>query len=193
MDLSADRSCSAFAGTERIASGHLAFVAGKVKALLDAGDTRSILIIDNQTSDQIEVDFRGTQGSVAEQFTYIDPTPPPKPGRGRPKLGVVSREITLHPRHWAWLERQGKPPSAVLRHLVEMASRANQQEDAIRAAQTAVYRFLTTFAPHLNEYEEVLRALYQRDGESFEMLVQDWPRDIVAHLKKIAPPAFNSQ
>lgn len=192
MNLSADRSCSAFAGTDRIASGHLSFVASKVKALLDTGDQRTIHIIDNQTSDLIEVDFRGSQEDVARQFPQPENPPLAKPGRGRPKLGVVAKEVTLLPRHWEWLQKQGKSPSVTLRKLVELASRDNEKEDLIRDAQTAVYRFLTTFAPHLDEYEEALRAMYQRDGKAFEALVQDWPKDIVAHLKKIAPPAFAS-
>lgn len=196
MNLNSDRPCTAFAGSERVASGHLSFVASKIKALYDAGDQRNVLIIDNHSSEVIEVDYRGSQADVAKQFT---PAPELHAGeslrntsaRGRPKLGVVAKEITLLPRHWQWLQRQGKSPSVTLRKLVELASRESQKEDTICAAQNAVYRFMTTFAGHLTEYEEALRALYQRDGEKFQLLVQDWPQDLLAHLKKIAPPAFS--
>jgi len=40
-------------------------------------------------------------------------------GRGRPKLGVVAREVTLLPRHWEWLNSQPGGASVALRRLVE--------------------------------------------------------------------------
>ena len=43
--------------------------------------------------------------------------PPRKPGR--PKLGVVAREVTLLPRHWAWLNAQPGGASVALRRLVD--------------------------------------------------------------------------
>lgn len=197
MDLSSNRLCTAFAETQRLASGHLSFVAQQLKTLLDDGEEREIVIFDNHTSDVIEVDFRGTQDDIAKQFTFPKPQPesdstPKVKTRGRPKLGVVSKEITLLPRHWQWLNQQPASVSATLRKLVEQASRQNQQVANTRQAQDVVYRFMNVVASHLAEYEEALRALYAKDGERFQQLTQGWPSDVLTHLKKLAPPAFVS-
>jgi hypothetical protein len=54
--------------------------------------------------------------------------------RGRPKLGVVAREVTLLPRHWEWLATQPGGASVALRRLVEAAPRALFANDATRFA-----------------------------------------------------------
>ena len=195
MDLSANRLCTAFAGTQRLASGHLSFVAQQVKFLLDQGDQGAVVIFDNHTSEVIEVDFRGTQEDLAKQFSYPNVENESDSSltnkvRGRPKMGVVAKEVTLLPRHWDWLHQQPASVSATLRKLVEEASRNNQASVKARQAQDTVYRFINVVASHLAEYEEALRALYAKNGEMFQQLTQDWPADVVAHLKKIAPPAF---
>ncbi len=194
MDLSSNRLCTAFAGTQRLATGHLTFVAQAVKSSLENGDKREIVIFDNHTSEVIEVDFRGSQEEVAKQFSPAagekESEPAPTKSRGRPKLGVVAKEITLLPRHWDWLNQQPASVSATLRKLVEQASRQNQQAANARQAQDIVYRFINVVASHLNEYEEALRALYAKDGDKFQQLIREWPADVVAHLKKLAPPAF---
>ncbi|MFY0534142.1 DUF2239 family protein [Nannocystis pusilla] len=46
--------------------------------------------------------------------------PPARTGPGRPKLGVVSREVSLLPRHWEWLERQ---PSGSRRRCADSSRR----------------------------------------------------------------------
>ena len=51
------------------------------------------------------------------------PAPPTKRGPGRPKLGVVAREVTLLPAHWTWLANQPGGASVALRRLVDAARR----------------------------------------------------------------------
>lgn len=92
--------CTAFEGTDTIGSGTLPEVAKLVKQVLDRGERAPVLIFDDQTSELIEVDFRGTPEDVMRRL----PGSPEAPrGPGRPNLGVVAREITLLPRHWEWL------------------------------------------------------------------------------------------
>ncbi len=50
--------------------------------------------------------------------------------RGRPRLGIVAREVTLLPRHWDWLAEQPGGASVALRKLVEAATRALFAGDA---------------------------------------------------------------
>ncbi len=70
-------------------------------------------------------------------------------GRGRPKLGVVAREVTLLPRHWDWLNAQPGGASVALRKLVEQARRANGDADRARAAREAAYHFMSAMAGDL--------------------------------------------
>lgn len=81
-------------------------------------------------------------------------------GPGRPKLGVVPREVTLLPRHWEWLGAQPGGASVALRKLVEQARRSSGGEDRIRLAGESAYRFLTAVAGNLGCFEEALRALF---------------------------------
>lgn len=200
MNLSASRTCIAFHGHHRIASGKLSFVARQVKEKL-GDDADRALILDNQSSQVIEVDFRGTADDVVRQFTSAelvtaepessDTEPAPKK-RGRPKLGVKAREITLLPRHWDWLGTQPGGASVALRKLVEQARRDNEAKDRARLAQDSVYRFMTTVTSRLPEYEEALRALYADDPDRFQHYINGWPDDLVIHIKKLALPAFSS-
>ncbi|GAB1259475.1 DUF2239 family protein [Aurantivibrio plasticivorans] len=178
-----------------LASGRLLDVAQRVKSLL-GDDAITATIIDNQTSEVIEVDFRGSIDHLAEQFAFAKKADSPdalpaKGKRGRPKLGVVAKEVTLLPKHWEWLQKQPGGASATLRKLVMSAQRSTEQEDTQRAAQTAVYKFMTIFASSQGEYEEALRALYADDSEQFERLTEAWPSDIKHHIREIMPHAFS--
>lgn len=110
---------------------------------------------------------------------------PQKRGAGRPKLGVISREVTLLPGHWEWLDGQPNGASAALRRLVHAAKLANQGQDQARQSQEAVYRFMTAMAGDLPGYEEALRAFYRRNLERVDELITAWPQDIRKHLKKL--------
>src|SRR5580700_9989073 len=147
--------CTAFVGTKRIASGDLLRVALKAKAVMDRDKWAQILIFDDVTSNLVEVDFRGSPEDVLrrikDQGGSMQSSAPPQPEGetrrpGRPRLGVVAREVTLMPRHWEWLASQPGGASVALRKLVEQARRANQGQDRLRLAQEATYRFMSTMA-----------------------------------------------
>jgi len=191
--------CTAFEGSRLIASGELVDVALKVKEVIDRGGLEPILIFDNLTSRPVEVDFRGKAEEVRKRLlgeADSDIRPEVKPrgaketrGPGRPKLGVVAREVTLLPRHWDWLNRQPGGASVALRKLVEEARHGNETRDRVRQSQEAAYRFMTTMAGNLPGYEEAARALFAGNAERFHHLIEDWPKDVREHAKKLASGA----
>lgn len=192
-------SVTAFEGTRLIATGDLLAVALKSKKVVDRGERGPVLLFDDATSELVEVDFRGTQEDL--QWRLQDQVPIPAPaepssgsprGPGRPKLGVVPREVTLLPRHWDWLNRQPGGASVALRKLVEEARRANQGKDRLRAAQEAVYRFMSAMAGNEAGYEEALRALFGRDEAGFLAIVDAWPEAVRNHIRKLAAAVFSS-
>ena len=192
--------CTAFAGTKRIASGDLVQVALKAKAIWDRDKWAQVLIFDDVNSNLIEVDFRGTPGDVqrriekeaAHAVPGSEPAAPEDDPRrpGRPKLGVVAREVTLLPRHWDWLASQPGGASVALRKLVEQARVANQGRDHRRQAQEAAYRFLSAMAGNEPGFEEAIRALFADKPKRFDETVEPWPKDIRDHAKKLAAVAF---
>src|SRR5437870_4303819 len=102
MDERNQTRCTAFAGFRRIASGELAQVARRTKEALDRGEEALIRIFDDASGERIELDFRGTAAEVLHRLAGTTceaaPAPPethPARGPGRPKLGVVAREVTL--------------------------------------------------------------------------------------------------
>jgi hypothetical protein len=197
--MSADSSttCTAFEGYRRIASGDLLQVALAVKAVVDRGEQAPILIVDDASSRPIEIDLRGTAADLRARLTpppAAAPLPSPAPeaprGPGRPKLGVVAREVTLLPRHWEWLNARPGGASVALRKLVEDAKRASAGKDRVRQAQDASYRFMTAIAGNQPGFEDATRALFAGDAPRFDALILRWPVDIGAHLRKIAAAAF---
>ena len=109
----------------------------------------------------------------------------PKPARGRPRLGVTAREVTLLPRHWDWLATQPGGASAALRRLVDQARRDSGGADAIRQAQEATYRVMTTLAGDFPDYEEATRALFANDRQRFAQLTAGWPGDIGDYIREL--------
>jgi hypothetical protein len=177
-------SCSVFSGSKRIASGDLREVAPIAKAEMDRDRWAQVLIFDDVTSNLIEVDFRdGATPPVPQEETR-------RPGR--PKLGVVAREVTLLPRHWEWLANQPGGASVALRKLVEEARHANQGRDRNRRAQEAAYRFLSAMAGNAPSFEEAIRALFAGGRDRFNEIVEPWPVDVRDHAKKLAGVAFES-
>jgi hypothetical protein len=195
--------CTAFAGRRRIASGDLLQVALKAKAATDRDKWAQVLIFDDDTSNLIEVDFRGTPEDVLRRITETaagvtqnsESTRPEADTRrpGRPKLGVVAREVTLLPRHWDWLASQPGGASVALRKLVEQARMSNQGRDRRRRAQEAAYRFLSAMAGNEPGFEEATRALFAGKREHFNEIVEPWPIDVRDHAKRLAAVAFSGQ
>jgi hypothetical protein len=184
--------CTAFAGFQRIASGNLADVAIAVKEFVDRDERTSVLVFDDATSRQVELDVRGSREDVERRMrrTADGATVTARRSAGRPKLGVVAREVTLLPRHWEWLNRQPGGASVALRKLVEEARRTNAGRDRVRHAQEVAYRFMSALAGNLTGYEEATRALFAADGARFERYVGAWPADVGTHVKSLASAAF---
>ena len=187
---------TAFAGPRRIASGSLPSVARATKVALDRGESEPVLILDDATSLVVEVDFRGTPEDVLARLDNVAGPIPEKPesrGPGRPRLGVVAREVTLLPRHWEWLNAQPGGASVALRKLVEEARRGNESRDRVRQAREALYRFMSALAGNEAGFEEASRALFAGDRKLFMALIRLWPKDLRAHAEKLSDAAFASE
>lgn len=185
-----NRTCTAFCGLKRIASGLLGDVVTAAKAALDRGETGAIAIFDDETSRPIEVDFRGSVEEVRARLTLGAPEAEAPRGPGRPKLGVVAREVTLLPRHWDWLAAQPGGASVALRRLVEAARRDGDGESRVRLSQEAANRFMTAMAGDRPGFEEAGRALFARDRARFHAETETWPEDIRDHARRLAEPAL---
>lgn len=109
---------------------------------------------------------------------------------GRPKLGVVSREVTLLPRHWDWLNRQPGGASAALRRLIDDARNAHAQQDSQRAATEATYQFMQAMAGDLPGFDEACRALFAHKQSAFLLQTQAWPDDVQAYLHQLSRPIW---
>ena len=185
----------------RIAAGDLREVARAAKQLLDRRNDASILVFDGRTSEPVDIDFRGTVDDVLARLPEIPSVVETSDesgrcralaprGPGRPKLGVVAREITLLPRHWDWLAQQTGGASVAIRKLVEEARRTGEDKDRIRQAQEAAYRFMSAMAGNRPHYEDAIRALFANDPAGFEKLIADWPADVRDHASALAARAF---
>jgi hypothetical protein len=192
----------AFAGANRIASGQLELVALKAKELIDRNDSASVLIFDGVTSEQVEIDFRGSAEQVLQRLSATEAVAAAAEtsadaqetarGPGRPKLGVVGREVTLLPRHWTWLNQQPGGASVALRKLVEDAKRRSEERDHVRKAQESAYRFMSAMAGNQANFEEATRAFFAGDQLRFEELSEPWQIDIRDHARTLAARAFAS-
>jgi len=194
METSTTTSYSAFRGHVLVASGHLKGVATAIRALLEEGDPTLVLIFDDLNGRQIDIDLGGSADDVARRYggdSQDEATGPPRRRRpGRPKLGVVGREVTLLPRHWAWLQSQRGGPSATLRRLVDEARTEGADQDRMRQAQDAINRFISATAGNLAGFEEANRALYRGDRQRFDIECSRWPPDIRRYVEHWAVDAF---
>jgi hypothetical protein len=175
---------TAFVGSRRLITGALAPVALAAKKAVDRGAKQPVLIYNDSTGRAIDIDSRGSDSEILARLA--DPAPPSLPRRGRPRLGVVSREVTLLPRHWQWLGSQPGGASVALRKLVEAARHANQEIDQRRQMQEAAYHFMSAMAGNLPNFEEASRALFAAERPRFSELVSNWPDDVRAHALKLA-------
>jgi len=181
-----EQTYSAFVGEELIASGPLEKMVMGVKSEFDRDASTLFLIFEDETGRQVDFDLRGTLEQVlARAFPR-----PQKTGPGRPKLGVTSREISLLPRHWAWLEGQPHGASAALRRLIDDARKLGPDEQRSRQAKEALVRMMSAMAGNMPGYEAACRSLYAGDRAEFEHLIQIWPRDIRTYLSRRANEAF---
>ena len=215
--LTLDTPCSVFQSGRCLASGRLSEVALPMKAALDASarslQAPPVLLLDDTTAEVIDLDWRGTPkevlarlkamvaatpdpatAGVSDEPDNAAPAPGAAPARGpgRPKLGVVAREVTLLPRHWDWLATQPGGASVALRKLVEVARRDSETRDRVRHASAVAYRFMSTIAGHEAGFEEASRTLFAGDQAGFDVLIAGWPVDVQHHLKRLAADAFRA-
>jgi hypothetical protein len=179
--------CTAFTGAKLVATGPVADVAVAVKKAMEKNKD-SILIFDDVTGHPIEIDFRGTASDVVARLSA--PPAAELRGPGRPKLGVVAREVTLLPRHWDWLKEQPGGASVALRKLIDQARTTGKGRDVLRARQDAVYRFMSAMTGNLPGFEEAIRALFARDKARFDTETKKWPADLRAYTHRIAADIF---
>lgn len=187
-------SFSVFVSDTCVISAPLEPMLEALKARFDRDPREAVLIFEDGTGRQVDFDLRGTWDEVrarALRSSAADAdaiATPPKAGPGRPRLGVVSREISLLPRHWEWLQRQPSGSSAAIRRLVEEARKRDPEGERARLACEAASRFMTAIAGNRAGFEEASRALFAKDAARLEALVADWPKDIRSHLMKLLTP-----
>jgi hypothetical protein len=199
MNSPSDPAFIAFDGDRRIAAGDLHEVARAAKQRLDRHKEASVLIFDGITSNVVDLDFRGSIDDVlarlpvADKIADAEPVPPTSRSPGRPKLGVVAREITLLPRHWEWLALQPGGASVAIRKLVDDARRGGEEKDRIRHGQDAAYRFMSAMAGNRPHFEEAVRALFAPNPQHFKELIAGWPADVRDHAARLAERALRAQ
>jgi hypothetical protein len=210
MTVHLSKPCAAFEGTRLLLSGPLVEVALAVKTASDRGTSESILTFDEATGRVVDFDLRGSKADVVERLARSSTEPssltnpgradvPPRSrvsasseepkeirGRGRPRLGVIGREVTLLPRHWEWLAAQPGGASVALRRLVDEARRNGAPVQAMRAAQERAYHFMSAMAGDLPGFEEATRALFANNRARFEQQVASWPGDVSAYAIRLA-------
>ena len=190
---------TAFDGHTRLASGPLHAAALAFKHAQEAGAAGPVLLFDNRSGRTIDVDTRGgdeafvarltdsaQQEVDAQQNAAEEPAAEEPRGRGRPKLGVVPREVTLLPRHWDWLGEQPGGASVALRKLVEDARRAQGDKDKTRKAQERAYHFMSAMAGDMPGFEDASRALFAGDQTALAKLAAAWPHDVREHALWLA-------
>lgn len=203
------RPCTAFEGHRQLTRGALVDVALAVRAALAADPQASILVFGDSTGGVIDLDLRGTTAEIvgrlarqagvpqptraAEQHADEEAASPAMRGRGRPRLGVVAREVTLLPRHWQWLAQQRGGASQALRRLVDEACRADGGKTRTHANQERAYRFMSAMAGNLPGFEAATRALFAGKRDDFATHTASWPADVRVHAQDLAWTAADGE
>jgi hypothetical protein len=182
---------TAFEGQRRLISGPLADVALAIKHTMRP-TSEPIAVFSDASGRVIDLDLRGSTDEILARLPAVTnsteesaATNEPR-GRGRPRLGVVAREVTLLPRHWEWLNAQPGGASVALRKLVDDARRTSGDRDRQRAARDAAYHFMSAMAGNLPHFEEASRALFADDRRRLVSQIASWPDDIRDHVVKLA-------
>ena len=169
-----------------LASGKREEVLPALKDRHDRDAVPMAVTFSDQSGRPVDFDLSGTLEDVLRRYAPVVQ----RSGPGRPKLGVVAREVSLLPRHWEWLEQQSGGASASIRKLVEEARKRDPEEQRARTAIETTERFLTAVAGNLPGYEEVTRALYARNRARFDELIVDWPPDVRVHANRLLDGSF---
>ena len=179
---------TAFLDGHRLITGPLHEVAVAVLRSQQVQPEGHPLVFSDASGQSADLDLRGGEQAVAARYSVAAPTPAPR-GRGRPKLGVVAREVTLLPEHWDWLATQPGGASVALRKLVHEARRKGGDRDRTRQARDRAYHAMSTLAGDLAGFEEASRALFAGDHERLLTQMTAWPRDVQAYVLQLAEPA----
>ncbi|MBX9693489.1 MAG: DUF2239 family protein [Cyanobacteria bacterium] len=188
---------AAFDGDSLISEGDIVDVALQLSLLPDAANAPSFLVFEELTGKQIDLDLRGPQEAIIERYkrdatsdAHGSDQPAARTGPGRPKLGVVSREVTMLPRHWDWLNKQPGGASVALRKLVDEARKSQTDRDGSRRARESAYAFMAAMAGNRRGFEEATRALFRADRARFLQETESWPEDVRAFALKLASASF---
>ena len=189
MPVRADLPVVCFLGETRLGEGPLAEVLPRIRAAAGE-DGAQPMVFDLATGRVVDLDLRGGPADVLARLER--PPAPEKRGPGRPKLGVVAREVTLLPRHWDWLSAQPGGASVALRKLVEAQMRAGEGPERARRAKEATWRFMTAMAGDRPGYEEATRMLFAGDWTAFDAAVEGWPTDVRETARAMAARAWRN-
>ena len=184
---------TAFEAHKIVSQGVLEDVVLKIKKRLEKSPESQIVIYSDATGKSMDFNFTGSEKDVLkrlEVYTTPETDPEKAAGPGRPKLGVISREVSLLPRHWEWLATQSDGASATVRKLIEESMKKTAGVNTVKMAQERTYKFMSVEAGDLANYEEALRALYRKDEERFSLEIKAWPRDVQKHIMQLAKPVF---
>ncbi len=177
-----DKSFVVLSNSKAIAEGTLLDVARALWKLAQSDPTQMPLTFDRKTGAVVDLNISGSMHDVETRYA---PQPEAEAKRGRPKLGVVAREITLLPRHWEWLAKQPGGASVTLRKLVEAARKNSSPEDDTRQRVNAAYKFMSAIGGDLPSFEEASRALFAGDFAKFGTCIAAWPSDIQRELRLV--------
>lgn len=184
---------TAFAGEKMVAKGPLLEVALKVKRLIGKAENSPMQIFSDITGGSMDFNFQGTEKEVLKRLeVFVGEGSKESSGPGRPRLGVVSREVSLLPRQWEWLASQSGGASAVLRRLVDEAKKKSSEGNSIKQCQERAYKFMSAIGGDLKGFEEAIRALYKKDQKAFLLHIAEWPHDVRAHALKLAASVFST-
>lgn len=175
----------AFAGEKLIAQGLIDEVKEKIQNHVDK---QNFLFFDRDNGKQVSLSFDEQSDPLLLNSSEAMPEVKNRPGR--PKLGVVGREITLLPRHWEWLDGQRGGASATLRRLIDQHRLDSTSEDKVRQAQDNTNRFIYAIAGNLSNFEEAVRALYGNNPDGFAECMKLWPADIRQCTKHYSDSAW---
>ena len=183
---------TAFEKEKLLFRGLLPEIVLKIKKRIGGASNTDILIFSNSTGKVIDFDFHGGERDVSRRLEIFvtEQNPKENSGPGRPKLGVISREVSLLPRHWEWLAAQSGGASGTLRRLVDEARKKSSNENPVKIAQERTYKCMSVLAGDSKGYEEALRALYKRDEKTFHLQIVDWPKDVKSHLLELSKPVW---
>tara|TARA_B100001013_G_scaffold338302_1_gene259147 strand:+ start:260 stop:835 length:576 start_codon:yes stop_codon:yes gene_type:complete len=126
---------------------------------------------------RVDIDWRGDAEEVIKRLPAA--LVPPAEKRGRPKLGVISKEVTLLPEHWEWLSVQRGGASTTLRRLIDSAMSSMTPAQERRIKQDQLYSMMRVFEDEAG-FEAASRALYRLDEAAFSQAIGNWPEALQA-------------